>query len=101
MEAISNSFLYNNIVMELNCIFSNLEKDIRSEIEERLHIKTRSSKITFVESVIHKFKCAFIGETKQGITNDFNMDYNSEIARTSFYEKENKISLSTYENILS
>ena len=96
MDLNIKNFGHENIVTKLNGIFSNLEKNIRTEIETRLNIKTRNSKITFVDSMIHKIKCAFIGETKQKTTNDFNMDNNNEISRISFYDKENKISLSIY-----
>jgi hypothetical protein len=101
MNNIKENFSYENVIKKLNNVFIDLEKNIRLDILDKFNIKTRNTKISFVEALIYKFKYSCINETKQHITNNYNFDNYTSIVRSTFYEKEKFISISIYNDIFN
>lgn len=96
-----NNFNNNNIITKLNELFKDFEKTIRDDIKNINNIITKKGKITFLDSLIHKFKYSQLEITKEEITSEFNFINDSFISRTTFYEKEKLIPLKTYEDLFN
>ena len=92
---------YKTIVNSINNIFLNVDKDISKDILLKFNIITRKSKLSFKDVLLYSLEYTHNNKTKIDIINKFNKDKeeNEKISRTTFYEKENKISFSYYSNI--
>ena len=92
---------YKTIVSSINNIFLNVDKDISEDILKKYNVITRKSKLSFKDVLFYSLEYTHNNKTKIDIINKFNKDKedNEKISRTTFYEKENKISFSYYSNI--
>jgi len=83
---------------DLNDIFKNVETEIKDILNAK-NIKTRTRKISFMDSLCYKFKYAKKHTTQKEIINDHKYENNIICNNTAFYKKENKIPLEYYDNI--
>jgi hypothetical protein len=92
---------YNIIVNSINNIFLNVDKDISKDIFLKYNVITRKSKLSFKDVLLYSLEYTHNNRTKIDIINKFNINKkeNEKISRTTFYEKETKISFSYYSNI--
>lgn len=93
-------FDYKVIINKLNNIFLNVDENIRKHIEADLKIKTRKTKISFLDTLIYSILHTQIRKFKSEIVSQ--LDYynkNLKINRTTLYEKEVKIPISFYLDI--
>jgi len=94
---------YKNICDSLNIIFLNIENDIKNFIYKIYKIKTRKSKVSFIDTFIYATLYTQINKTKTDVINELNLiTNNNEIFnRTTLYEKEIKIPLEFYVDIFN
>jgi hypothetical protein len=92
---------YKTIISSINNIFLNVDKDISKDILKKYNIITRKSKLSFKDVLLYSLQYTYNNKTKIDIINIFNKDKeeNEKISRTTFYEKETKISFSYYSDI--
>jgi len=77
----------------LNSIFNEIDT-------HNNNICLRKNKIILRDAVYYRFMYSKNNTTKEAITSSLNFDNNNNIHRTSYYRKENNITLELYKNIL-
>lgn len=96
---------YNYISTKLNKIFCNLEIEISQYIYEMSNIKTRKTKVSYLNAFIYSILYVQNHKTKQDSVNILNKYHNLSgdnlLKRTTLYEKEIKIPLSFYVKIFN
>lgn len=83
---------------DINNLFKDADKNIRKSLLDK-NIKTRNTKLNFVDVLCYVFNYSFIDSTKQSVVSDLNFDNENNINRTSYYKKEVQIPLSFYNDI--
>lgn len=98
----NNTFLneLNKLSDEFNKLFFDGDNIIKKYLDKK-KIKTRKSKITFIDILCYMFNYSFIDNTKQSVVSDYNFDNNINVNRTSFYKKELKIPINYYIKIFT
>jgi len=92
---------YKCIVSSINNIFINADKDISKDILKKYNVITRKSKLSFKDVLLYCLEYTKNDKTKIDLINKYNKDKekNKKISRTTFYEKETKISFSYYSDV--
>ena len=92
---------YKRIVSSINNIFINADKDISKDIFKKYNVITRKSKLSFKDVLLYCLEYTKNDKTKIDLINKYNKDKvkNKKISRTTFYEKETKISFSYYSDV--
>ena len=76
-----------SILNNINNIFKTTINNIYNET------KIRNNKISILDTLLYRFKYSELTKTKQQIVSEINFNNKNVIDRTSFYKKDNNISL--------
>lgn len=93
------NFSYSNVVTELNKIFYNYEKTLKTIVSDSLKIKIRNRKTSYLEAILYKFYYSIPDSTKQSIVSKMNFNNKKETDRRSYDYREKQIPLSTYDSL--
>lgn len=97
---IKNDIDISQIVRDINSLFSDANIDIKNMLAKQ-NIITREKILTFSDSLIYKFLCAYKNNTNQQIASDLNYNNNIHIYESNYYKKEQKVPLQYYQNVLN
>ena len=88
------------IVCDLNLLFKDADLDIKNMLIEK-NIITRTRLLSFSDSLIYKFLCAYKNNTNQQIASDLCYINEIFVNDSNYYRKEQKMPLQYYQIVLS
>lgn len=89
---------FESIINKINLIFSNVDANINDYFKNK-NIITRTKKVSYGDAFLFSLLNSLKNSTKENVTSNLNYLNGTDVHRTSFQKKANKIPLSIYNDI--